>query len=142
LKLPDANLLLYAYDSTSPRHSEARAWFREALSEAEQVGLPWMVILAFLRISTSPRAFARPFSRDEAGRIVGEWLERPQVAILDPVEQHWEILQALIGQGQCSGALIMDAHLAALAIGHGATLYSADRDFARFPGLDLRNPVA
>ena len=139
--LLDANLLLYAYDPSSPHHHAARNWLEKTLSAREQVGLPWMTLLAFVRISTSPRPLEHPLSLTEAADIVAAWLERPMVTLLNPSERHWEILRALMTEGQVHGALIMDAHLAALAIEHGAILATTDRDFARFPGLKFFNPL-
>jgi len=138
--LIDANLLLYAYDSSSEYHKNAKGWFEEVLSQPEPVRLAWMTILAFLRISTNPRAFARPLSINEALAVVSEWLSIPSVRILNPTERHIEIMNSLLPTAQVSGPLVMDGHLAALAIEHGATLYTNDKDFARFSGVRLRNP--
>ena len=77
----------------------------------------------------------------EAAAVVQEWLERPNIAILAPTERHWPILKELIRKAQVRGTLLMDAHLAALAIEHGAALYTNDRDFSRFPGLKWVNPI-
>jgi len=139
--LIDANVLLYAYDPSSPHHEAARDWLEAAFSEPEPVGLAWMTVLAFLRIGTSPRPLENPLSVDEATAIVAEWLERPTVALLNPGERHWTTLCEVLAKGQAHGPLIMDAHLAALAIEHGATLATCDRDFARFPGLKFFNPL-
>ena len=140
--LIDANLLLYAYDAASGRHAQAKRWVETVLSGTLPVMLPWQVVLAFLRITTNPRAMESPLSRNEAIRIVQEWLDRPQVVMLDPGERYWEILRDLIESSQATGPLMMDAHLAALAIEHGATLYSADQDFARFTELAWQNPLS
>jgi len=141
LILVDANLLLYAYVPSSKHHEVARGWLETSLSNSERLGLSWVTILAFIRIGTNPRLLERPLSVDEAIKIVSAWLERPNVVVLNPGEKHWEILQNLLLEGQAAGPLTTDAHLAALAIEHGATLASADRDFARFPGLTLLNPL-
>lgn len=139
--LVDVNLLLYAHNQASPQHSSARGWLESTLSGDRQVGLPWHTLLAFLRISTNPRLFPRSFSIEESSAIVDEWLQMPQVAILQPGERHWSILQRLLTSGQAAGNLASDAHLAALAIEHGALLCTTDRDFARFPGLRWENPL-
>lgn len=139
--LLDANLLLYAYDPSSPHHEAARDWLEDALSGAQHIGLAWMTLLAFVRVSTSRRLLEHPLTITEAAAIVSAWLERPTITVLNPGERHWEILREVMTKGQVHGPLIMDAHLAALAIEHGATLASADRDFARFPGLKLLNPL-
>lgn len=140
--LVDANLLLYAYDPDSPRHEASRRWLEEVLSGTGLVRFAWITLWAFLRISTNPRVFVRPLSSAEAMDAVTEWLAQPNAGILDPGERHLEILAALLRDGQAAGPLVMDAALAALAIEHGATLCSTDRDFARFDGLDWRDPLA
>ncbi|MBI3975839.1 MAG: type II toxin-antitoxin system VapC family toxin [Armatimonadetes bacterium] len=140
--LVDANLLLYAYNPSFERHALALRWLEELLSKPEPVGLAWLTILAFLRIGTSPRAFEYPLATDEAVPIVSSWLAQPMVTVLEPGERHWMILTDLLSRTQARGPAVMDAHLAALAIEHGATLCTSDRDFARFPGLQIINPLA
>ena len=139
--LVDANLLLYAYDRSSPLHRAAREWHESTLSKPEPVGFTWVTLLAFMRISTSPRPMKYPFSIAEATAIVNGWLERPMVILLNPGERHWEILREMMAKGQARGPLITDAHLAVLAIEHGAVLATTYRDFARFPGLKFFNPL-
>lgn len=141
MTLVDANILLHAYNSTSPDNAKARRWLEAALSGAEPVCLAWITILAFLRIATNPRVFEHPFSIAEAVTLVSEWLEQPPVVMLDPQERHWQILRDLLSEAQAKGPLVMDAHLAALAIEHGAVLATVDKDFTRFPGLKLFNPL-
>jgi hypothetical protein len=137
----DANLLLYASDTSSVHHQASRRWLESILSGNEAVGLAWAVLLAFLRVGTNPRIRREAFTLEEAAVIVTEWLDRPTVTLLNPGEKHWEILRDLMTKGQARGPLITDAHLAALAIEHGATLATTDRDFARFPGLKFFNPL-
>ena len=139
--LVDANLLIYAHDSASAHHEIARGWLEEVLSKPEQVGLAWVVILAFLRVATNRRLRPNAPSVAEAVEIVTGWLERPTVALVHPGERHWEILRNLLEEGQAPGPLVMDAHVAALAIEHGATLATTDKDFTRFPGLRVFNPL-
>ena len=141
MMLVDANLLLYACDSSASQHRAARRWLEDAFSGAEPVLLPWNSILAFLRIATNPAAWKNPLSVPEAVAIVDDWLSLPIVTVPTPGERHWIILRGLLPQAQCRGPLAMDAHLAALAIEHGATICTHDRDFARFPGLRLSDPV-
>ena len=139
--LTDANLLLYAYNVDAGEHDTSRQWLETQLSGSSLFCFAWQTITAFLRISTNPRAFVKPLSTKEATSIVTEWLERPQTVLLTPGEKHWSIFQKLLETGQATGPLVMDAHLAALALEHGATLASSDRDFSRFPGLKLINPL-
>ena len=139
--LVDANLLLYAYDPSSPQHVAARNWFEATVSGPEPMGLEWATLLAFVRIGTSPHALEHPLSLAEAEAIVSDWLDRPTVTLLNPGERHWQILRDLMIRGQVRGPLVRDAHLAALSIEHGAELATTDRDFARFPGLKFFNPL-
>jgi toxin-antitoxin system PIN domain toxin len=140
--LVDANLLLYAYDSSSAHHAKARRWLESTFSGTESVRVALSSVLAFLRITTSRTVFRRPFRPEEAIDIVAGWLELPTVRLAEPTPGHWSLLETVARSGQARGPLLMDAHLAALAIEHGATLCTTDRDFARFPKLRLRNPLA
>jgi toxin-antitoxin system PIN domain toxin len=142
LILIDANLLIYAYHAGSPRHVASRAWFEDALSGWDSIGLAWVTLWAFLRIVTHPKVFERPLTIDQAQAAVSSWIEQPNVAIVEPGDRHWEILGHLVNHGQATGALMMDAALAAIAVEHGATLCTTDRDFTRFPGLKWMNPIA
>lgn len=139
--LLDANLLLYAYQPQAPQHAESRRWFEAAMRGTDLVRFAWLTLWAFIRIATNPRVFERPLSVAEAEAVVGSWLQQPNAGILEPGERHWEILRGLLHQGQCSGPLVMDAVLAAIAVEHGATLCTTDRDFARFAGLRWVNPL-
>ena len=139
--LLDANLLLYAYNTDAPEHDQARRWLEESFSSTYSFGLSWQTITAFIRIGTNIKAFPTPLTLKEATEIVTEWLERPNVSVLQPTERHWEIFTRLLTEGKAAGALVMDAHLAALAIEHGCQLATTDRDFARFTGLKTVNPL-
>ena len=138
---PDANLLLYAEDSLSLEHEPARRWWDACLSGSEPVLLSWPVINAFIRIATNPRLHERPLTLKEATDRVESWLQQPFVRVVSPTEFHWKIYQIQLRESAALGNLVSDAHLAALAIEHGATLFSTDRDFARFPSLKWRTPL-
>lgn len=140
--LPDANLLLYAYNTSAREHAPAKVWWEESLSSPEPVGLSWQTITAFLRIATNHRAFSNPLTIEEAIEAAESWLERPMVRLVVPGERHWAIFNRLIVEGQCTGPIVMDAHLAALAIEHGATLYTHDRDFSRFTAVVTSDPLS
>lgn len=140
--LVDANLLIYATDADSAHHARARAWVEELLSGATPVGLAWVVILAFLRITTRHGVLRRPYTPERAFRFIDEWLNQPYVSALGPGEHHWPILRNLLKATGTAGNLVSDAHLAALAIEHGCTVYSTDHDFKRFPGVEHVNPLA
>ena len=140
--LVDANLLLYAYHPRAEQHDPSRAWLEDALTGQDLVRFAWLTLWAFLRIATHPRVFARPLSTAEAEAAISSWLAQPVAGILDPGERHWEILCGLVREGQAAGPLVMDAVIASIAIEHGATVYTADRGFSRFPGLRWINPLA
>jgi uncharacterized protein len=141
VKVVDLNLLLYAVNRDSPRHAAARAWLEQALSGDEPVGLPWVVLLGFLRVATSERILPHPLTATQALGVVDGWLAQPPVVVPAPGDGHWRVLRELLRVAGAAGNLTTDAHLAALAIEQGAELCSTDADFARFRGLRWVNPL-
>lgn len=139
--LVDANLLIYAYDPDCDQHEASRRWVEEILSGAGPVRFAWLTLWAFIRISTNLHVFLHPLSAEEAHSAVASWLQQPNAGIVEPGDRHLELLATMLEGGQATGALVMDAALAAIAVEHGATLCSTDRDFARFAGLDWHNPI-
>ncbi len=142
MKLVDVNLLLYAHDRRSPLHVRAREWFEQCMAQPEPVAFAPATIVAFLRLVTDSRVFARPLHIAAAVEIVNDWLTAERAVFAVPTERHWDILRALAVASQATAALLPDAHLAACAIEHGATLCTHDRDFSRFPGLRVEFPLA
>ena len=138
----DANLLIYAYNSGSAHHAKARSWLEKTLSEIEVVGLPWQAVSAFLRVMTNRRLPGEHFSVDEAAGMIDLWLAHPNVQVLAPGDNYWRLFRRMIVEGRASGPLVSDAEIAALTIEYGGVLYTADRDFARFPGLRWKNPLS
>lgn len=141
MKLVDANLLIYATDTASPHHQPARRWLEAELSGTETFSFTWVVLLAFVRLTTSHQVFDDPLSASEALDLVDGWLAQPPVTIIGPTRRHPAVLRELLDATGTAGNLTTDAHLAAVAIEHGALLCSADRDFARFSGLRWHNPL-
>ena len=139
--LVDANLLLYAYDSKSPHHESSRAWLETTLSHGHPVRFALVTLLAFVRIASDRRIYAHPLPPAEACSLVEDWLAQPNVRLLHPGPRAWRLLSAMCEEGQAKGAMVMDAHLAALAIEHGASIATTDRDFMRFANVELVNPV-
>jgi len=142
LILVDANILLYAEDSLQSRHQQARAWWDSQLSGTGVVCLCWTVLSAFIRIGTNPRVFEHPLSLEQALARVQSWLDQPCTRVVRPTERHWTVFKQVLTDGQAVANLVTDAHMAALAIEHGCELASTDSDFARFPKLKWRNPLA
>ncbi len=140
--VPDVNLLIHAYNSDSRVHPAARAWWEALLNGTQPVGLPWIAVLGFIRLTTHRQILARPIPVAVACAHVRAWLARPCVAILHPGNRHADVLFALLEHLGSAGNLTTDAHLAALCIEHQAELHSTDADFARFPGLRWKNPTA
>jgi hypothetical protein len=140
--LPDANLMIYAANRDSPHHRTATRWLEAALSSGEELRLAWIVILAFLRITTKKGVFSRPMTVESAFSIVQRWLDHPSISIAHPGPEHVQILRRLLRITGAAGDLTTDAHLAALALEYDAELCSSDHDFARFPGLRWKNPLA
>jgi uncharacterized protein len=137
----DANILLYAYDSSSAKHKQARTWVERIFSEESLVGIPWQTVSAFLRVVTNASLPGRRFTIEEAAQVVEQWQEQPNVRFLAAGEEHWSLLRRMLVTGQARGPMVSDAQLAALTLEHGGVLYSTDRDFARFPGLRWSNPL-
>ena len=137
----DANVLLYAYDVNSEKHTKARVWVEQVLSDGTPIGLPWQTVSAFIRVVTNPRLPGKRFTPEEAAQIVDQWLGQPNVRLLAPGDQHWVTFRQMMIDGQARGPLVSDAQLAALAIEYGGILQTTDRDFARFPGLRWSNPL-
>ena len=142
MKLLDLNVLIYAVNQDSPAHEAARSWLEQTMGQGEAVGIPWIVILGFLRVSTGQRSMHSPLGTDEALALVGGWLALPHVVVVSPEESHWTILRELLAAAGTAGNLTTDAHLAALAIEHDCELYSTDADFGRFARLRWVNPLA
>ncbi len=142
MKLPDVNLLVYAADESSRHHARVRPWLERTLSGTEEVGFAWMVLLGFLRISTNPAAFGDALSPDQAFEYVDSWLDSPVAAVVHPGGRHAGHVRDLLMPLGTAGNLTNDAHLAALAIEHGAEVCSSDNDFSRFEGVRWTNPIA
>lgn len=142
MTLPDINLLLHAYNTRSSLHSVAREWWEDLLNSTRPVGLAWVGILGFIRLTTQRQVLATPLPVAVACGHARAWFARPYVTMLEPGARHAEILFSLLESLGTAGNLTTDAHLAALAIEHQAELHSTDADFSRFPGLRWVNPLA
>lgn len=140
--LIDTNLLLYAHVAGAPEHVVTNRWLDEQFRSGVRVGLPWHSLLGFVRIVSNPRGFRAPSTVADGWRQVRQWLSADNAWIPQPTDRHGDVLDAIFSAVRVNSRFVMDAHLAALAIEHGLTLCSNDRDFARIPNLRWTNPLA
>lgn len=133
--IPDANVLLHAVNADASQHEAARSWLDGALSGPEDVGFADVAVLAFLRIATSTRVFREPLSIAAACEVLDVWLGSPSAVGLRPGDRHYPRVCELLEGTRAGGSLASDAHLAALALEHDATIGTFDRDLVRFPGV-------
>ena len=141
MKLVDANVLLYAVNQDAPQHASARDWLDEALSGGARVAFCWIVLLAFLRLSTNERIFDEPLSVSDAIKQAEDWLAQPAAVVVEPTARHLGVVQQLLAPLETGGNLANDAHLAALAVEHRCTVVSYDTDFLSFDGVKLETPT-
>jgi toxin-antitoxin system PIN domain toxin len=141
VRIVDVNILLYAVNAGAVQHDVVRNWWEKAVNDEETIGLPWIVLLGFLRLATNPRAFPRPLAPDAATAKLDAWLAVDNVRVVREKDDHWETLRRLVAVSGTAGNLTTDAHLAALALTHDAVLVSCDADFARFKGVRWENPL-
>jgi toxin-antitoxin system PIN domain toxin len=141
VRIVDANVLLYAINRSSAQHARSRAWLDGALSDREPVGFAWPVLLAFLRLATHPAVFPRPLSTEDALAVARDWLTRPAATVVEPTARHLDVLAGILMASGTSGNRVSDAHLAALAVEHAATIMTFDTHFDRFEGVSWEAPT-
>ena len=138
----DSNFLVYAHREDSPFHDAACARIVELAEGNAPWAIPWPCIHEFLAIVTHPRIYAPPTPLEKAVDQVAAWLESPSLVLLSESEDYWNRLRSLLLSGRVSGPQVHDARVAALCQEHGVSeLWTADRDFSRFPGINVRNPL-
>jgi toxin-antitoxin system PIN domain toxin len=139
----DVNILLYASDRSSDRHVDARRFVEACAASPEILCLTWPTLMSYLRIATHPRIFSAPLSPDEALGNVSTLLGLPHVRAVSELEGFLDAYNHVIGETSVRGNLVPDAHVVAILFQHGVrTLYSNDRDFRKFPSIDVRNPFS
>lgn len=141
MNLVDANVLLYAVNTAADQHERSRRWLDGALGDGGPVGFAWLPMLAFIRLATKPGLFPRPLPVDDALGQVEDWLQHPASVVVEPTARHGSVLAGLVRELGTGGNLVSDAHLAALAVEHGATIVSFDSDFERFSGVRVVQPT-
>ena len=138
----DTNILVYAHRADSEWHRPARLAIRSLAEGRVTWGLPWPCVHEFLAIVSHPRIYLPPSTILQAADQVEAWLESPVAELLSETNAHWAILRAQLEGGRIKGPVVHDTRIAALCLGHGVTeLWTADRDFSRFPDLTIRNPL-
>lgn len=137
MRLPDTNVLVHAVNLDSPQQATAERWLAEAFDGRGGVALSWTALLGFLRIATRPGILPRPLPVESALEVLHQWLDHPSATVAHPGPRHPQLLGRLLLGAGTAGNLTNDAHLAALAIEHGATLGTFDRDFQKFAGLQF-----
>ena len=140
--VPDVNLLVYAYNRAAPEHASARRWWQDRVNGQTPVGLAWAVVFGFVRLVTHPAVLQDPLRPEQALDRVDAWFASESVRVVEPGPRHLRIARDLFAATGVAGSLTTDTHLAALAIEHNGEVHSNDRDFERFPGLRLFNPLA
>lgn len=141
MKLPDANVLIYAVNTSAEHHDQAREWLDGTLNGRDSVGFSWISLLAFIRLSTKVGMFPSPLAVPDALERVRAWLAQPVSVVLEPTALHLDVLARLLDAVGAGGNLTSDAHLAALAIEHRGEVVSYDSDFGRFPGVAWSLPT-
>lgn len=136
--LPDVNVLIYAFRSDCEDHSKYKEWLESVINGTAAYGIAPQVLASVVRICTHPRIFARPSSQPDAFAFCRVLLEQPNATVTEPGERHWSIFENLCRTSKAMGNLVQDAWFAALAIESGCEWVTADRDYARFPGLSWR----
>lgn len=141
MKLVDTNVLLHAVNLSSPQHRVAKGWLDGALSGGAPVGFAWLALVGFVRIASHPAVFPQPLGSSDAMDRVDAWLATRSAAVLSPGGRHAQLFREMLGHAGGGGNLTNDAHLAALAREHQATVVTFDSDFARFPGVRSERPT-
>ena len=140
--LLDVNVVVYAHREDAPRHAEYRAWLEQRLDSVHGCGVSELALSGCLRVLTHPKVFDPPTSTDPAAAYVSMLRDHPRMSVLAPGPRHWPIFLNLCREADARGNLVADAYHAALAIEHGVEWVTTDRDYARFPGLRWRPPLA
>ena len=141
MRIVDTSVLLPAVSPSLPQHEASRSALEAAINDERPLGMTWVVVNAFLRLTTKPGLFQRPLTIEDAWDLVNEWLAHPGVRVVQETEEHPRLWSELLRNAGTGGDLTTDAWIAAIALAHGASVLTLDSDFARFPGLKWENPL-
>ena len=142
MRIVDTSVLLPAVIPSLPQHEASRSALEAAIDDERPLGLTWVVVNAFLRLTTRPGLFERPLAIDAAWDLVGEWLAHPGVRVVQETEEHARLWSQLLRAAGSGGDLTTGAWIAAIALAHGASVLTLDSDYARFPGVRWESPLA
>ena len=137
----DTNILVYAHRRDAPLHARAQACLHELAAGRRRWALPWPCVHEFFAIVTHPRIWRPPTAREQAIAQLEAWLASPSCTLLGESQEHFALLSDHVSCGEVVGPMVHDARIAAICLGHGAELWTTDRDFSRFPSLRLHNPL-
>lgn len=141
MNLVDTNVLIHAVDPLSEYHARAKRWLDGEISSGRTLLMPWLVLVAFLRLTTNSATAVEPMPFEEAAAIVEAWTSQPNVSSPHPDKPHLSRMRELLASTGTGGHLVNDAHIAALALQHDATVMTFDNDFSRFPGVRWKQPA-
>ena len=137
--IPDLNVLVHSVNSDDRNFEASAEWVSSAMNGAETIGLAWVVLVGFVRLTTSRRVLRAPLDSSEAVDMVRSWQSRSCTVLVEPTARHLDLLQGLLAETGTGGNLVNDAHIAVLALEHAATVITYDTDFERF-GVPWERP--
>ncbi len=141
MQLADVDVLINAFRVDAPQHDAYRSWLEELIASGQRYAVSELVLSAVVRITTDRRIYGHPETPDSAFAYTEFLLAQPNCVVVRPGAQHWQIFSRLCVEAGVRGGLVSDAYHAALAIEHGCEWITADKHFARFPGLRWRHPL-
>lgn len=139
---PDANVLIYAFNTSAPLHEEARLWWEREVNRGTPLGVAWPVFSAFVRLLTGRQIVENPYTAVEIFELAESWWERPNVTLVEPTVETYRNFRTLMERGRLAGSATTDAWIAAHVMEHRGRLITNDTDFIRFPEIRTENPFS
>lgn len=135
--IPDLNILIYAYNSSAAEHKKTKAWWEKQINSGELIGIPWVVLLGFIRLLSGTRIVEEPYKAEELFKIIDSWLEYPNVQLLEQTAESYSLLKSTMIKLNLSGSSTTDAAIAAIAAANKGVLATNDTDFLRYKNLEI-----
>jgi uncharacterized protein len=139
--IPDLNLLVYAFNSDASHHRPSAQWWEDSLNGDERIGVPWLVLMGFIRLLSGKAVMKNPYPVKDLFQITKEWFQLPNVILLEPTVRTYDLMEKLMVSMSLPGSMATDTFIAATAIEHDASLCTNDTDFSRFHSLKTLNPL-